>query len=774
MRVTRELQNGWYFLHEDRPPEGRIPADAVPVTLPHSWNAVDGHDGHTIDVQAKDWSLGDLSGKPVEHYDRGTYWYYREITTIPQPLPGGRLYLEIPAAGLQAKVYINGKLAAEHDGGYSLFRADLTDSLNADGPSLLAVQVCNEYRSNVYPHHADFTFYGGLYRGARLVSVAEAHFDMDHLGSCGLKVTPAPEEDGWASFRLEAWTAGTDENHTVFYTIEDMEGREVAAGARPAADPGLTLWVPAARLWSPEDPYLYRVTARILRRNEVTDEVSARCGVRSFSCDPDRGFILNGKPTPLRGVCRHQDRLYLGNALTAAEHFEDARIIKELGANAIRLAHYQHDQRFYDACDELGLVVWAEIPFITIMSEDPAAHENCRSMMKELIIQSYNHPCICFWGLSNEVLLAGKLSEQLVENHRDLNRLVKSLDPTRLTTIAHVSTTPEDCGLCSITDVEAWNHYFGWYNGSMEDNARWLDAYHRNHPERCLGVSEYGCEGIITYHSAEPESKDYSEEYQALYHEELARVFAERPYVWGSFLWNMFDFGAAARNEGGVAGRNNKGLVTMDRKIRKDSYYIYQAWWTSEPMVHICGKRYAQRAGETTEIRVYSNQPVVSLYLNGELVEVQAADKVFVFRVALRPGMNRLTADAGKAVDTAVLEKVDEEPAIYTLPGIVALRRLRREWFDGADEADLEAPATPNEGAWSVFDRLRDLLENDQTAPLVKQALAIALKTGEPDKLPLGRVLGMAGDGTAEHLPGSGGQRLVHSLNLRLAKIPKA
>ena len=668
MRNIIPINDNWLFVHENIPLLERLPENAVPVTLPHSWNAVDGHDGHAIDMPAKDWAQGDLSGKPEDRYDRGSYWYYREFEAPAQPLPGGRLYVEIPAANSQATVYVNGHQAACHEGGYSAFRADVTAYLNDGGRNLLAIKVSNEYQTNVYPQHADFTFYGGLYRGVNLISVAHAHFDLDYYGGSGVTVTPRPVENGGAEFAFRAFVVNADENDTVSYSVLDR-GVEVGCAVRPAVSPDVILTIPDAKRWSPASPDLYDIQVCLLRRNEVCDEVHFRTGVRSFSCTPDAGFILNGRPLPLRGVSRHQDRLYQGNALTREDHYEDARIIRELGANSIRLAHYQHSQDFYDACDEMGFVVWAEIPFITIMSEDPAAHENCVSQMKELIIQNQHHPCICFWGLSNEVLLAGKLSDRLIENHKSLEKLVKSLDPTRLTAIAHVSNTPEDCELHEITDVEAYNHYFGWYVGRMEDNGPWLDAYHKNHPQRCIGISEYGCEGIITYHTAKPESRDYSEEYQSLYHEELVRVFRDRPWVWCSYVWNMFDFGAAARNEGGTAGRNNKGLVTIDRKIRKDAYYIYKACWNPEPMVHICGKRYAQRAGETTEIRVYSNLPQVSLYLNGKLLETVRADKVFVFHVALSEGMNTLTAKAGDIHDSTVFEKVAREPEIYTLPG---------------------------------------------------------------------------------------------------------
>ncbi len=650
MRTIVDLNKNWRFIQEDAGLPDKLPADWKVVDLPHTWNAVDGHDGNGS-------------------YARGCCWYARTFQTPRQPLPGGRVFVDIPAAGQQATVYVNGKEICYHEGGYSTFRADITDACSEDGENLLVVACSNENKSNVYPQSADFTFYGGLYRGLNLISVPEVHFELMYWGSNGLKVTATPTQCGGAEFALESWVVNADENFTVQYSICDADGREVGYCVRPADSTAVKLFVPDVRLWDCDDPYLYTVTAVLQRRNEAYDTVCARVGVRSFSCDPDKGFILNGVPTPLRGVSRHQDQLYKGNALTREDHYHDARIIKELGANTIRLAHYQHSQDFYDACDELGFIVWAEIPFISVMSKDPAAHQNCITQMKELILQNYNHPSICFWGVSNEILIGG-ISEQLVENHKELNALCKELDPTRLTTIAHVSMTPVDSPVHNITDVESYNHYFGWYGGKMEDNGPWLDNFHKAHPEICLGVSEYGCEGIITYHGPNPACKDYSEEYQALYHEHMAKVLDERPWLWSSHVWNMFDFGCAARNEGGVAGRNNKGLVTMDRRTKKDSYYIYKAYWNREPMVHLCGKRYAQRAGETTQIRVYSNQPTVSLFVNGELAHVMTADKVFVFDVALKDGFNSILAQAGGCKDSMTLEKVAKEPDIYVLPEV--------------------------------------------------------------------------------------------------------
>lgn len=708
MRKIINLNQGWCFKQEDAGLPQNLPADWPSVDLPHTWNAVDGHDGNGS-------------------YARKKCWYAKSFDTPKQPLEGGRVYVEIPAAGQQAAVYVNGTEAVYHEGGYSTFRADITDLCKDEGENLLAVACSNEHKDSVYPQSADFTFYGGLYRGVNLISVPNVHFDLDYYGGPGLMVTPKPcEESGGATFEMQAWVKNADENFTVLYTVLDADGKEAASAVRPADDTKVTVFVPDAVRWEIDHPYLYTVVAVLQRRNEAYDEIQVKAGVRSFSCDPDKGFIINGVETPLRGVSRHQDKLYKGNALTKEDHYEDARIIKELGANTIRLAHYQHSQDFYDACDELGFIIWAEIPFISVMNQDPAAHENCISQMKELIIQNYNHPSICFWGISNEILIGG-ISDQLVENHKQLQKLCKELDPTRLTTIAHVSMTPVEGPMHKITDVESYNHYFGWYGGRMEDNGPWMDNFHKVHPDICLGLSEYGCEGIITYHGSSPACKDYSEEYQALYHEHMAKVLDERPWIWSSHVWNMFDFGCAARDEGGVAGRNNKGLVTMDRKTKKDSYYVYQAYWSKSPVLHLCGRRYAQRAGDTTQIRVYSNQPSVALYINGKLAEEKAAEKVFVFDVALEDGLNIVTAAAGELIDSMTLEKVEKEPSIYVLPEVNERAEGVANWFKLTGDLDLSAPMEFPEGKYNIKYSIEEISHSQEAMALVTEAVKLSM-----------------------------------------------
>lgn len=675
------------------------------VNLPHTWNAVDGNDGNGS-------------------YLRTTGVYTRTFTAPKQPREGGRTFVEVLAAALNSTVKVNGQVATTHEGGFSIFRADVTD-LCHEGENELTIEVSNEDTPSMYPSSADFTFYGGLYRGVNLISVPDAHFDLDYYGGPGMMVTPVPTEDGGANFTIKSFVTNPADDLTVMYSIEDCFGREVASAVRGSADTEVTIYVPDAQLWSMDEPNLYTVVATLQRNNEEVDEIAANVGVRSFKVTPDEGFSINGVPTPLRGVSRHQDRVFEGNALTAEEHYDDAMLIKELGANTIRLAHYQHSQDFYDACDEIGFAVWAEIPFISVFKKGEGAHKHVMEEMKELIIQNYNHPSIMFWGISNEILIGG-ISQELVDTHHDLEKLCKELDPTRLTTIAHVSTTPVNGPMHHITDLESYNHYFGWYGGQMEQNGPWLDQFHAEHPDICIGISEYGCEGIINWHSNTPQCKDYTEEYQALYHEHMAQVFEDRPWVWASHVWNMFDFGCAARNEGGVSGRNNKGLVTMDRKTKKDSYFVYQAYWTQTPMVHIAGRRHAQRAGETTEIKVYSNQDTVVLYVNGKEVGQQTAHRVFKFNAALNEGFNTIVAVAGDVKDSITLEKVAEEPGYYTLPEFNERQEGVANWFKQVGSMDLTAPMEFPEGYYSVKDTMEDLAKNEEALALAAKAVKLA------------------------------------------------
>lgn len=716
MKQVKIINCNWRFSKDCKDVPTTLPTDWEIVQLPHTWNALDGQDGSN-------------------DYYRGSCWYAKEIEK-PQTQ---KVYLEIGAASAVASVYINGTKCVYHEGGYSCFRHNITDLLK-EGNNILAVCVNNENKSNVYPQQADFTFYGGIYRDVKLICVPESHFDLDYYGSQGLTVSSKITDQG-AILDLHAFITNAKEGQTIEITVSDKEGNLAAqTSCIAAAHANTKLLLMNPHLWQGvEDPYLYQITAALVCHNQVMDEVSIRFGIREFHVDPEKGFFLNGKSMPLRGVSRHQDRLDIGNALTREQHYEDAALIKELGANTIRLAHYQHSQDFYDACDEYGFIIWAEIPFISVMNLDPAAHENCRSQMKELIIQNFNHTSICFWGISNEITIGGE-RPGLLDNLKDLNALVKELDPTRLSTIAHVSMVSKTTDMNHITDVVSYNHYFGWYGGNMTMNEEWLDDFHKLNPDIPVGLSEYGAEGIITYHSDTPKIKDYSEDYQALYHEHMAKIIDERPWIWATHVWNMFDFGCDARDEGGVKGRNNKGLITLDRKIKKDAFYAYKAYWSKDPFVYLAGHRYSSRVGNTTTIKVYSNQPSVTLYVDGTEFGTITDQKYNIFEnVPLNNDFTFITAKSGNCSDSMTIQKVEELPAFYTLVSEDDDEEGVANWFNLDDYKDV-SKIEIKEGYYSIQDPITELIKNEEVSEKVRQVI----NTVSPMKMNKGMMTMMA------------------------------
>lgn len=642
------------------------------VNLPHSWNAIDGQDGDN-------------------DYFRGTAYYAKSFmkTDLPE---SERYYIEIKGANSSADLYLNGEKLAHHDGGYSTWRVDLTDKLSLS--NMLVIAVDNAANETVYPQMADFTFYGGIYRDVNLICVSESHFDLDYYGGPGIKVTPEIVGDG-AKVEVEVYLTNAKDNQSIRYTLVDKEGRAVAEAE--AGDSKVSLEIENVHLWNAKkDPYLYTAKAELIEDGKVIDNISARFGCRTFEIDPERGFILNGEEYPLRGVSRHQDRWGLGNALLPEHHEEDIELICEMGATTIRLAHYQHDQYFYDLCDEKGLVIWAEIPYIS--KHMPTARENTISQMKELVVQNYNHPSIVVWGLSNEIGIGGS-DEDLLENHRILNDMCHEMDKTRLTTIAAVSMCKIDDPYLQIPDAVSYNHYFGWYGGDTAMNGPWFDKFHKTHPNIPIGCSEYGCEAL-DWHTSNPMQGDYTEEYQAYYHEELIKQLFSRKYMWATHVWNMFDFGADARNEGGENGQNHKGLVTFDRKYKKDSFYAYKAWLSDEKFVHICGKRYVDRVEDVTKVTVYSNLPEVELFANGvSLGKISAEDHFFYFEVPNK-GRTELVAVAGEYKDTSVISKVETFNEKYRLVEKGAILN----WFD------IDAP----EGYFSLNDKMGDVIATIQ------------------------------------------------------------
>ncbi|MFR4259831.1 glycoside hydrolase family 2 protein [Gemmiger formicilis] len=628
MRSTTKLMKNWQFTG----PDGKTTS----VDLPHTWNNIDGQDGGN-------------------DYWRGTCIYKTRFAAPAFDKNTQQVWLQFEGVNASAKVTLNGVEVAHHDGGYSTFRADVT-ALLADSNELI-VEADNSKNDRVYPQKADFTFYGGIYRDVSLLVVNRNHIALDYLGGSGVQITPTVNGAN-ADIEVKTWMEGDGE---VEFSIYDAAGAEVLTGK--GRDTTVTLEHP--HLWDGvRDPYLYTCAVRLVLNGEVQDEVRQRFGVRSFSVDPKQGFFLNGRPYPLHGVSRHQDRKGLGNAITREMHDEDMQLIKELGANTIRLAHYQHDQYFYDLCDEAGMVVWAEIPYIS--EHMPNGRENTISQMKELIVQNYNHACIVCWGVSNEITISTKDNRDMRDNHHVLNDLCHEMDKTRLTTLACYAMCGPFNPVAHITDLVSWNLYLGWYVPGLFLNDLWMDFFHLCYPNRALGFSEYGAEGMPNLHSSHPRRGDHTEEYQAIYHEYMLRCFDRHKWLWATHVWNMYDFAADARDQGGEPGMNHKGLVTFDRKTKKDSFYIYKAWWSDEPFVHICSKRYADRTENEIEVKVYSNQKQVSLYVNGEKLSEQEGEHIFKFRVKLN-GETKVQAVAGDSIDDAIFRKVDAPNPDYKL-----------------------------------------------------------------------------------------------------------
>ena len=653
MRRTYCINDYWTFVKEGIEEK---------VNLPHTWNAKDGQTG------------------PAPYY-RGECVYKKEFVK-PESDRGEEVYIEFRGVNSSARVMINGKESGRHDGGYSTFRVNITDKLEPD--NIMEVYVNNSPNDRVYPQKADFTFYGGIYRDVYMIITDSVHFDMDDHGGNGFYITPhLCGKD--ASVTFETYITGKADK--VMVSVEGIGETELSLTKVKNEENKISFMgqgsiiIHDVHRWNGlDDPYLYKATATVYNKGKEVDRVSDKFGCREYSFDPEKGFFLNGKSYPLHGVSRHQDRAVVGNALTKEMHKEDMDLIISMGANSIRLAHYQHDQYFYDLCDEKGMIVWAEIPYITVHLT--GGRENTIEQMKELIIQNYNHASIICWAISNEISLQG-VTEDLLENHRILNELIHKMDPGRVSAMANLFLLETDSPLVSLPDIRGYNLYYGWYVGEVTDNDAWFDEFHSKYPNTVIGLTEYGADSVINIQSPKPEKGDYSESYQALYHEHMLEMFSKRPYLWGTYCWNIFEFAAAGRDEAGDPGKNHKGLITFDRKIKKDAYYIYKAWWTKEPFVHLCGKRYHDRIEDVTEIKIYSNQKKVVLYVDDRETATLTGEHVFKFDLPIYgkhkikviiPGIN--------ISDEMEIEKVSEPNPAY-----FASKDKVKNWFDeGVEE----------------------------------------------------------------------------------------
>ncbi|MGL6106085.1 glycoside hydrolase family 2 protein [Romboutsia sp.] len=767
MRNIVNINSNWKFIKEDIKDAyiaGIDTANWEDVQIPHTWNAIDGIDGGN-------------------DFFKGACWYRKDLF-VNKDCENKKIFLEFNGSNSVTNVYLNGQHLGEHKGGYSIFRFDITDIVEFGKNNTIAVKADNTIVDDIYPIWADFTFYGGIYRDVNLVVVEPTHFELMDNGSKGIFVSQDEitkenakisvktliknDSDNEEAVRL--WIDVLDkEENVVKYTAKDL-----VLQPKEVKEVTLSMNIENPILWNGvKNPYLYNVKVNMMRENDVIDEIEIPTGLRFYSFDAKDGFFLNGEYVRLNGVSRHQDMKDKGWALTKEDHIRDMELIKEVGANSIRLAHYQHDQFFYDLCDREGMIIWAEIPFISIMSKTDLHGLNAKSQLVELIRQNFNHSSIVMWGVQNEIQIGG-MTDELRTLVQELHELAKAEDNTRLTTQAQVMMVPNDDEFHTYTDIMAYNKYYGWYQGEAEEFAPWLDEFHKLNPNTCVGISEYGAEGILKYHTDTPEVKDYTEEYHALYHEKVMNIFNERPFVWGTYVWNFFDFGSDFRDEGGVKGRNNKGLVTFDRKVKKDAFYLYKALWSNEKFVHIGSKRYIDRELEAINIKVYSNLEEVTLYVNNKEIATLTGKTVFNFEnVALEAGQNDIKVIAKSSdvvlTDIAMFNKVDERNEVYNCPeekgGIVT------NWFeddsnklDGVVVEELEI----GDDVYSTKCKIKDLLANEQTKVIIEEYFKAML-----DNPMMGMLEGMSINELAQLSDGQINDKLIYVLNKELIKIKK-
>ena len=765
MRKVIHFNQDWKFIKQDEDQAMGIDFDDrnwKVVQIPHTWNAIDGANGFA--------------------YHKGACWYRKEFT-IDDSAQGNKVYVEFEGANSITDVYLNGQHLGQHRGGYSTFRFDLTEAIDFDAKNTLAVKVDNTVVDDVYPQMADFTFYGGIYRDVNLVIANPVHFDLMDHGSKGIYVIQEEVNEENAALTIKSLLVNDSEEDKkvrLWVDLLDAEGENIAyaakevtlvAGERKSVEVPLVIENPT--LWNGrKNAYMYEARVSMESFNDVIDELTIPFGVRYFEVDAEKGFFLNGEHLALHGVARHQDRKDMGWAITEKEQAEDMALIKEIGATSIRLAHYQHNQYFYDLCDQEGMVVWAEIPFISLMSKTELEGINAKQQMVELIRQNFNHPSILFWGIQNEIQISGERPE-LRKLVNELNELTKKEDPTRLTTMANVMFVEDEDDYNYVTDTIGYNKYFGWYNGEAGDFAGWLDGFHKKNPTVKLAISEYGAEGILQYHSSDPKIKDYSEEYHALYHETVWKIFEKRPFLWATYAWNMFDFGANIRDEGGVKGRNNKGLVTYDRKIKKDAFYLYKAHWSDEKFVHITGKRFVDRTDDTINIKIYSNCNEVNLSVNGgETTTLTSEDKIFVFEnISLKEGINevKILANDGNTSlqDVAMFNKVDNPNESYFTPeeegGFVA------NWFDMPELGDVEMEELViTDDVYSTRCTVGELFKNEETKAIVTTYL------GNVEEHPMFDMMqGFTIDAMSQIASDQFSEKMLYTLNKELSQIRK-
>lgn len=711
------ISKEWQFLKKSVKREELVDAKTESLDLPHTWNAIDGVSGGN-------------------DYHRGLSWYVKNLDI--ELCHKGRIYLDFEGVNSVCEVYLNGICLGKHEGGYSGFRFDITEVINET--NRLEVAVDNSHDENIYPLFADFTFYGGIYRDVNIIYTHPIHFEKMDLASSGVYVSQNSVTDEAAQVNVKAIIRNFSDASKVTCQVQWIDSEDnlvLAENKEQYVDQKSTfefdLVIKNPKLWNgTENPYLYNCVVTLLVDGREVDRINIATGLRYFEFNEEKGFFLNGKHLKLKGVSRHQDRAKVGNALLKEHQIEDMELIRDMGANSIRLAHYQHNQFFYDLCDRTGMIVWAEIPYISKTSDTDPTASNAKSQMRELIRQSYNHASIIMWGVQNEIGIMGE-EKPLEQISREINDVVKEEDTTRVTTQAQVMMTDEEDPSHYVTDTVAWNKYYGWYVGETEGFVEFIESFRSKNPSKAFGISEYGAEGILKWHTDEPKVKDYTEEYHALYHEKTLKIFNQYDFIWGTYVWNMFDFGSDMRDEGGIQGMNNKGLVTFDRTVKKDAYYWYQSMWSNKPMLHINSKRFIDRHTESIIVKVYSNLESVSLAHNGSPVALKEREgTLFNFEIYLVDGDNKVVATAGELEDNTIFKKVEEQNMNYVLPESERKKGIMldasenvQNWFDmdlegGSEDIIFNYP----KGMLSIKEPIKAVLKNAEGEAVLRKFIA--------------------------------------------------
>lgn len=699
MRKTYALLSGWSFRHSSHTQN-----QSIEVELPHTWNA-------------------DFN------YQRGEY-QYEQILNIDSMHKHDHIFLEFLGANSVCRVYLNDIEIGEHRGGYSTFRFEITRDYDWDSDNHLRVVVSNEPTQDVSPLMGDFSIYGGLYRPVNLICVPQSHFDLLFYGSSGIMPRTELDSEGNGVIKVESHVVN-GKALEIQWSILDPFGNCVLEAKTDATSGLYQFTIKDCLHWNGKRaPNLYEIEAKLVSGLSILDEVSLKVGFRNCFLDPEKGFFLNENPFRVHGISKHQDFGSFGNATQIHHIKKDFDLIDEIGANAIRLSHYQHSQETYDMCDQLGYVTWAEIPMLA-MPDKEGVLENAKLQLMELVYQNCHHPSICFWGIQNEIAMGGETLNMYSGVH-ELNDLFHDILPESISVSANMYYVKNDSPMNAITDMLGYNLYYGWYYEQIQDLSNWFDKFHQEYPNMPLGLSEYGADCNLSFHSSTPKVKDYSEEYQTYYHEQTYAIIESKPYLWGSFLWNMFDFGSEVRDEGGTKGLNCKGLVTIDRETKKDSFYYYKSRWSKEPFVHICEKRFVNRSEDVMAIKVFSTLKQLTLYLNDVEIASQEGEGTFIFEnVSLSMGENSVKVSGmleGQFFsDEANYIRVESPDMSYVYvdpnPGLVV-----ENWFtQGKSELDFFP-----EGVYSIKDKIGDLMASEDAWKVLEELAPKVVERATP------------------------------------------